>query len=66
MPLGSGAMKDRRTFAAGTVVLRSRSRRLAVRFLTGSLGRLIAFVIDVSEASAVYWSRRLRGKETPW
>jgi hypothetical protein len=41
-------------------------RRLAVRFLTGSSGRFIAFVIDVSVASAVYWSRRLRGEETPW
>ena len=66
MPLGSGAMKDRRTLEAGPVVLRSRPRRLAVGLLTGSLGRFVAFVIDVSEASAVYWSRRLRGKETPW
>jgi hypothetical protein len=39
---------------------------LAVRFLTGSSGRLVAFVIDVSVASAVYWSRRLAGRETPW
>jgi len=41
-------------------------RRLAVRLLTGSSGRLAAFVIDVSAASAIYWSRRLRGEETPW
>jgi hypothetical protein len=34
--------------------------------LTGPTGRFTAFVIDVSAASAVYWSRRLRGKETPW
>jgi hypothetical protein len=53
MPLGSGAMKDS-------------VRRLAVRLLTGSSGRFVAFVIDVIEASAIYWSRRLRGKETPW
>jgi hypothetical protein len=42
------------------------ARRLAVRLLTGSSGRFAAFVIDVSVASAVYWSRRLAGKETPW
>jgi hypothetical protein len=53
MPVGCGAMKDS-------------VRRLAIRLLTGSSGRLVAFVIDVSAASAIYWSRRLRGKETPW
>jgi hypothetical protein len=42
------------------------ARRFAVRLLTGSAGRFAAFVIDVSVASAVYWSRRLTGKETPW
>jgi hypothetical protein len=42
------------------------ARRVAVRLLTGSSGRFVAFVIDVSAASAVYWSRRLTGKETPW
>ena len=57
MPLGSGAMKDRRTLGAGPVVLRSRSHRLAVRLLTGSLGRFVAFVLDVSEASAVFFER---------
>jgi hypothetical protein len=39
---------------------------LAVRFLTGSSGRFVAFVIDVTAAGAVYWSRRLAGRETPW
>jgi hypothetical protein len=39
---------------------------LAVRFLTGSSGRFAAFVVDVGLASAVYWSRRLAGRETPW
>ena len=42
------------------------ARRVAVRLLTGSSGRFVAFVIDVSAASAVYWSRRLSGKEAPW
>jgi hypothetical protein len=41
-------------------------RDIAVRFLTGSTGRFAAFLIDVTAAGAVYWSRRLRGKETPW
>jgi hypothetical protein len=41
-------------------------RRAAVLLLTGPTGRFTAFVIDVSAAGAVYWSRRLRGKETPW
>jgi hypothetical protein len=41
-------------------------RRLAVRLLTGSSGRFVAFVVDVSAASARYWSRRVAGKETPW
>jgi hypothetical protein len=42
------------------------ARRLAVRLLTGSPGRFAAFAIDVGVASAVYWSRRLAGRETPW
>jgi hypothetical protein len=46
--------------------MKDSARRLAVRFLTGSSGRFAAFVIDVSAASAVYWSRRLTGKESPW
>jgi hypothetical protein len=41
-------------------------RHVAVRFLTGSSGRLAAFLIDVTSAVAVYWSRRLTGRETPW
>jgi hypothetical protein len=47
-------------------VLKDKARRIAVSFLTGPTGRFTAFVIDVSVASAVYWSRRLTGKETPW
>jgi hypothetical protein len=46
--------------------MKDSARRFAVRLLTGSSGRFAAFVIDVSVASAVYWSRRLTGKETPW
>jgi hypothetical protein len=46
--------------------MKDSGRRLAVRFLTGRAGRFTAFVIDVSVAGAVYWSRRLRGRETPW
>jgi len=42
------------------------AREIGVRFLTGSSGRLTAFLIDVVSAGAVYWSRRLRGRETPW
>ena len=41
-------------------------RRLATGFLTGPAGRLTAFAIDVGVASTLYWSRRLRGEETPW
>jgi hypothetical protein len=41
-------------------------RRLATGFLTGPAGRLTAFAIDIGVASATYWSRRLRGEETPW
>jgi hypothetical protein len=47
-------------------VLKDKARRVAVSLLTGPTGRFTAFVIDVSAASAVYWSRRLRGRETPW
>jgi hypothetical protein len=41
-------------------------RRAAVGFLTGSTGRLTAFLIDVWVASARYAGRRAMGKETPW
>jgi hypothetical protein len=41
-------------------------RRVAVGFLTGSAGRLIAFVIDLGVASARYLGRRAAGRETPW
>jgi hypothetical protein len=41
-------------------------RRAAVRFLTGSSGRLTAFLVDVWIASARYWGRRALGRETPW
>ena len=58
-------MEERRG-ALGSRPVNDTARRLAVRLLTGSSGRFVAFVIDVSAASAVYWSRRLRGKETPW
>lgn len=50
-------MKDR----AGRLL-----RRLAVAFLTGSAGRLTAFLIDVWVATARYAGRRVLGKETPW
>jgi hypothetical protein len=46
--------------------MRDSARRFAVRRLTGSSGRLVAFLIDLSIASAIYWSRRLQGKEMPW
>jgi len=46
--------------------MKDSARRVAVRFLTGSSGRFVAFVIDVSVASTIYWSRRLAGRETPW
>ncbi len=46
--------------------MKDSGRRLAVRLLTGSSGRFAAFVIDVGVAGAVYWSRRLAGRETPW
>jgi hypothetical protein len=46
--------------------MKDSARRVAVRFLTGSSGRLVAFVVDVSVAGAVYCSRRLTGRETPW
>jgi hypothetical protein len=39
-------------------------RRAAVGFLTGSAGRLTAFMIDVWVASARYAGRRATGKET--
>jgi len=41
-------------------------RRVAVGFLTGSAGRLTAFMIDVWVASARYAGRRAMGRETPW
>jgi hypothetical protein len=46
--------------------MKDSARRVAVRLLTGSAGRFAAFAIDVSVASAVYWSRRLAHKESPW
>jgi hypothetical protein len=39
---------------------------VAVAFLTGSAGRLTAFLIDVGAASARYYGRRALGRETPW
>lgn len=41
-------------------------RRLAVAFLTGSAGRLTAFLIDVAVASVRYYGPRALGRETPW
>jgi hypothetical protein len=41
-------------------------RRMAVGFLTGSVGRLTAFLIDVWIATARYAGRRALGRETPW
>ena len=41
-------------------------RRVAVGFLTGSAGRLTAFMIDVWVATARYAGRRAMGEETPW
>jgi hypothetical protein len=41
-------------------------RRIAVRFLTGSSGRFVAFVVDVWVASARYAGRRALGREAPW
>jgi hypothetical protein len=57
MQIALRAVKDR----AGSAL-----RRIAVGFLTGSAGRLTAFVIDVGVASARYAGRRATGKETPW
>jgi hypothetical protein len=57
MRIACGVVKDR-----GERVL----RRVAVGFLTGSTGRLTAFMIDVWVASARYAGRRALGKETPW
>jgi hypothetical protein len=39
---------------------------LAVRFLTGSSGRLVAFIVDVVVASATYLSKRMTGREVSW
>jgi hypothetical protein len=41
-------------------------RRVAVGFLTGSAGRLTAFLIDLGVASARYAGRRATGREAPW
>ena len=41
-------------------------RRMAVAFLTGSAGRLTAFLLDVWIATARYAGRRALGRETPW
>jgi hypothetical protein len=46
--------------------MKDSARRFAVRLLTGSVGRFVAFVVDVGVVSAVYLSRRLAGRETPW
>jgi hypothetical protein len=46
--------------------MKDSARRLAVRFLTGSSGRLVAFLIDLGAAGSVYFARRLRGRETTW
>jgi hypothetical protein len=40
-------------------------RRAATSFVTGSTGRLVAFLTDVSIASARYWNARARGRQ-PW
>ena len=55
--IACGVVKDR---GASTL------RWIAVGFLTGSAGRLIAFLIDVWVATARYAGRRALGKETPW
>jgi hypothetical protein len=39
-------------------------RRLATRFLTGSIGRLTAFVLDLLAAARAYAFARLFGRET--
>jgi hypothetical protein len=39
---------------------------VTVSFLTGSAGRLTAFLIDVGVESARYAGRRATGRETPW
>jgi hypothetical protein len=57
MRIALRAVKDR----AGRIL-----RRAAVRFLTGSSGRLAAFLIDVWIATARYARRRALGRETPW
>jgi hypothetical protein len=41
-------------------------RRAAVGFLTGSAGRLTAFLIDLGVVSGRYLGRRATGRETPW
>jgi hypothetical protein len=41
-------------------------RRAAVSFLTGSAGRLTAFLLDVAVVSARYAGRRATGKESYW
>jgi len=57
MWIACGVVKDR---GASTL------RWIAVGFLTGSAGRLTAFLIDVWVATARYAGRRALGKETPW
>jgi hypothetical protein len=57
MRIALRAVKDR----AGSAL-----RRIAVGFLTGSAGRLTAFLLDVGVASARYASRRARGQEPLW
>ena len=40
-------------------------RRVATTIVTGSTGRWVAFVTDISIASARYWNARARGRQ-PW
>jgi hypothetical protein len=39
---------------------------VAAALLTGPAGRLLAFFIDISAASARYYYARLRGREVTW
>jgi hypothetical protein len=41
-------------------------RDASVALLTGTAGKLAAFVADVGVAGARYWAARLAGRETPW
>ena len=46
--------------------MKDSARRAAVRFLTGSSGRLVAFLLDLGSASGTYISRRLTRGETSY